>query len=164
VLLARLKQQGRRFPLFIFERLTSTRRLRVSGFLVALTQRTHSQRAIGVMSFHRSWIPYAAAISTDGEAKMIAALPDTSDEHPPSADVIESCVAALMSQRDHIRAGAVVADVRLPELDSDAIRVDREHVEGHALIVLLPYKKKRLRKNVDYGQIRAEPGRQQIWT
>lgn len=53
---ARLKQQGLRFPLFIFDMLTSTRRLRVSGFLVASTQRTHSQRAIGVMSFHRSWI------------------------------------------------------------------------------------------------------------
>ena len=47
---ARLKQQGRRFPFFIFEMLTSTRRLRVSGFRVALTQRTHSQRAIGVIS------------------------------------------------------------------------------------------------------------------
>jgi hypothetical protein len=53
---ARLKQQGRRFPLFIFEILTSTRRLRVSGFWVALTQRTHSQRAIGVISFHSFWI------------------------------------------------------------------------------------------------------------
>jgi hypothetical protein len=53
---ARLKQHGRRFPLFIFEMLTSTRRLRVSGFGVALTQRTHSQRAIGVTPFHRSWI------------------------------------------------------------------------------------------------------------
>jgi len=53
---ARLKQQGRRFPLFIFDMLTSTRRLRVSRLLVAFTQRTHSQRAIGVMSFHRSWI------------------------------------------------------------------------------------------------------------
>jgi hypothetical protein len=52
----RLKQQGRLFPLSIFEMLTSTRRLRVSGFFVALTQRTHSQRAIGVISFHRFWI------------------------------------------------------------------------------------------------------------
>src|SRR6202011_1688092 len=59
---ARLKQQGRRFPLFIFEILTWTRRLRVSGFLVALIQRTHSQRAIGVMSFHRSWIFWGAAV------------------------------------------------------------------------------------------------------
>ncbi|HEX9515554.1 MAG TPA: hypothetical protein VF940_05185, partial [Streptosporangiaceae bacterium] len=56
----RLKQQGRLFPLFIFEMLTSTRRLRVSGFFVALTQRTHSQRAIGVISFHWSWIFFGA--------------------------------------------------------------------------------------------------------
>src|SRR5215469_1462895 len=58
---ARSKQQGRRFPLFIFDILTSTRRRRVSGFLVAFTQRTHSQRAIGVMSSHRSWIFCGAA-------------------------------------------------------------------------------------------------------
>src|SRR5205823_9336835 len=60
---ARLKQQGLRFPLFIFEMLTSTRRLRVSGLLVAFTQRTHSQRAIGVMSFHMPWIFCGAAAS-----------------------------------------------------------------------------------------------------
>jgi hypothetical protein len=53
---ARSKQQGRRFPLFIFEIVTSTRRLRVSAFLVAFTQRTHSQRAIGVMSRQSAWI------------------------------------------------------------------------------------------------------------
>src|SRR6266567_976186 len=58
---ARLKQQGRRFPLFIFEILTSTRRLRVSGFWVALTQRTHSQRAIGVIPSHTSRIFCGAA-------------------------------------------------------------------------------------------------------
>jgi uncharacterized membrane protein YphA (DoxX/SURF4 family) len=52
----RLKQQGRLFPFFIFEMLTSTRRVRVSGLFVALTQRTHSQRAIGVISSHRFWI------------------------------------------------------------------------------------------------------------
>src|SRR5947209_19123686 len=53
---ARLKQQGRRFPPAIFDILTSTRRVRVSGFLVALIQRIHSQRAIGVMSRQRSRI------------------------------------------------------------------------------------------------------------
>ncbi len=57
----RLKQQGRLFPLSIFEMLTSTRRRRVSGFFVALTQRTHSQRAIGVISLHRPWIFCGAA-------------------------------------------------------------------------------------------------------
>ena len=44
----RSKQQGRRLPLRILSRETSTRRARVSGFFVAPTQRTHSQRAIGV--------------------------------------------------------------------------------------------------------------------
>jgi hypothetical protein len=58
---ARLKQQGRRFPLFIFEMVTSTRRLRVSRFGVALIQRTHSHRAMGVMSSHTSWIFRGAA-------------------------------------------------------------------------------------------------------
>jgi hypothetical protein len=53
---ARSKQQGRRFPWLIFEMLTSTRRLRVSEFLVALTHRTHSHRAIGVIASQRSRI------------------------------------------------------------------------------------------------------------
>src|SRR5690606_37608404 len=52
---ARLKQQGRRFPPCILEMLTSTRRLRVAGFLVALIHRTHSHRAIGVIARQRSW-------------------------------------------------------------------------------------------------------------
>lgn len=52
----RSNQQGRRFPLSSFEMLTSTRRCRVWGLLVACTQRTHSHRAIGVMSCHTSRI------------------------------------------------------------------------------------------------------------
>jgi len=62
---ARLKQHGRRLPCCIFEMVTSTRRLRVSGFRVSLTQRTHSQRAIGVMSFHISLIVSGAAARAD---------------------------------------------------------------------------------------------------
>jgi hypothetical protein len=58
---ARSKQQGRRLPDRSFEMLTSTRRLRVSRFLVAFIQRTHSQRAIGVIPFHSSCISDAPA-------------------------------------------------------------------------------------------------------
>ena len=58
---ARSKQQGRRLPDRSFEMPTSTRRLRVSGFLVALIQRTHSQRAIGVISSHNEEISDALA-------------------------------------------------------------------------------------------------------
>lgn len=111
---------------------------------------------------HGEFFPYAVAIDLDGEAEMIAARPDPDDEHPKSADVIEACVAALISQRDYIRAGAVVADVRLA--DSDAVRVDLEHSEGHALTVLLPYSKKRRRRGIDYGQLRAQTGSVRVWT
>jgi hypothetical protein len=78
--------------------------------------------------------------------------------------VIDACFAALAGKRNDIRAGAVVADARVPELGGDAIRVDIEHAEGHALTVLLPYTKKRLRRGVDYGEPRAQAGVARIWT
>ena len=64
----RSKQHGRRFPFRIFEMVTLTRRLRVSGSLVAFTQRTHSQRAIGVMSIQRPRIFRGAAASADARS------------------------------------------------------------------------------------------------
>lgn len=110
------------------------------------------------------FFPFAATIGSDGQAEMIAARPDPHDEHPASADVIDACTAALTNKRGQIRAGAVVADVRLPDQSSDAIRVDLEHADGHALTVLLPYTKKKLRRGIDYGQIRAQAGHRRIWT
>lgn len=112
---------------------------------------------------HGEFFPYAVAIGADDQAEMIAARPDPAEEHPRSLDVIDACLGALTDRRDNIRAGAVVADVRLPELGSDAIQVELEHVEGQALTVLLPYTKKRLRRGIDYGPIRAQAGTPRIW-
>lgn len=108
------------------------------------------------LSKHGEFYPYAVAIRTDGHTEMIAARPDIADEHPPSAKVIASCLSALLDKRDQIRAAAVVADVRLPDRDSDAIEVSLEHAEGATLKVLLPYAKRRLRKDIDYGQMLAQ--------
>ena len=38
-----------------------------------------------------------------------------------------------------------------------------EHREGHAIAVLLAYKKKRLRRGVEFGDLAAAPGAQQVW-
>lgn len=108
------------------------------------------------------FFPYAAAIGQGGEPELIAALPVEEDERPPSADVIDSCVEALVANRERIQAAAVVADVSTP--NGDAIRVELEHAEGHALTVLVPYSKKRPGNAVDYGQIRAQAGNPQVWT
>ena len=110
---------------------------------------------------HGAFFPYAAAVSADGATRMIAV--DLGTERPASNDVIAACVEALKAGKHELRAAVVVADVRLPELDSDAVCVDLEHAEGTALRVLLPYAKRRLRKDVVYGDLRAESGQRIIW-
>jgi hypothetical protein len=115
------------------------------------------------LATHGEFFPYAAAIDAEGQAEMVAAGPHPDNEHPRSTAVIESCIAALASQRDHIRASAMVSDVNLID-GSDAIRVELEHAEGQALTILLPYAKKQLSSRIDYGQIRAQPGQPQIWS
>ena len=96
----RLKQQGRLFPPFIFEMLTSTRRLRVSGFLVELTQRTHSQRAIGVISFHRLWIFGGAAARAVARSWGTPGSDRSVDGHLPARGQI---LARRLRQPQHRR-------------------------------------------------------------
>lgn len=94
---------------------------------------------------------------------MIAARPDGDDDRPASVDVVDACVAALRAKRDAIRAGAVACDVRVrAPAAGDAIQVDLEHAEGHALTVLLPYMTK-WRGKIDYGTIAAHAGEHRIW-
>jgi hypothetical protein len=111
---------------------------------------------------HGEFFPYAAAIDASGEPELVAAVPAEGGERPASTDVIDACLAALGEKRERIQAAAVVADVSTP--DGDAIRVELEHAEGHAIAVFLPYSKKRLGIGVDYGELHAQPGRPQVWT
>jgi hypothetical protein len=111
---------------------------------------------------HGEFYPYAAAIGADGQAEMIAAQPDPGNYRPNSADVAAACFGALTDKRDTIRAGAVVTDVRMSD-GGDAVRVDLEHADGHALTVLLPYAKKRLSKKIEFGQLQAQAGQRRIW-
>src|SRR4249920_247318 len=60
--------------------------------------------------------PFAAAVNTDGAVEMIA--PETQDDHPAAASVLEACVAALTDKRSDIRACAVVFDSRLGQHQS----------------------------------------------
>jgi len=108
------------------------------------------------------FFPYAAAIRTDGEPEMIAAQPSQGEgEHPEPADILASCFAALTDKRGHIRAAAVISDVRTAEA-TEAIRIDLEHAEGLALAVLLPYARQKDGK-LHYGEIRAGKAQRQIW-
>ena len=109
---------------------------------------------------HGEFFPYGLALSDAGETRMVAGEPGPG-EHPASTAVLLTIVAGLRRERDRLRAVALVADVRAG--DGDAIRVELEHREGQAIVVLLRYKKKRFGRGADYGELTAGVGAQRIW-
>ena len=110
---------------------------------------------------HGEFYPYAVVVDADGQQRMGAA--DTGDDRPASPDLITTLFSTLSDERSSLRAAAIVADVRLPEANSDAIRVTLEHSERVALTVLLPYRIRRLGRGVDYGNLQAGAATAFIW-
>jgi len=106
------------------------------------------------------FLPYGAEVSREGETHLVAGVAER-DAPPLSAEVIAVLVARFTHDRDSLRAIAVVADVRTA--GSDAVRVELEHREGHAIVILLPYRKKRLGRGIEYAPLTASPGSAQIW-
>jgi hypothetical protein len=109
---------------------------------------------------HGEFFPFGVALNDAGEARVVAGDPGQG-ERPPSAAVLATIVEGLRGERDAMRAVALVADVRLA--DGDAVRVELEHREGQAIAVLLPYKKKRFGRGIEYGGLTAGLGTAQIW-
>lgn len=107
------------------------------------------------------FFPYGAAVGDAGEVRQFASY--DGDEHPTSVAVLDMLIAGLRGERDSLRATAIVADVRLPELDGEAVRVELEHRDGHAITVLRPYVKRRLGHRVDYRDLVAIEGEPQVW-
>jgi hypothetical protein len=87
------------------------------------------------------------AVALDGATRIIAGDPGQG-EHPASTDVIATMLEGLTLTRDDLRAIAIVADVRTSE--SDAVRVELDHRDGHSIALLLPYKKKRFGRGIEY--------------
>jgi hypothetical protein len=104
--------------------------------------------------------PFAVALDAAGLRRMVSA--DTGSNKPASADMVTTLIAALSEDRSLLRGVAVVADVHVRVLGSDAVRVTLEHSEGVALTVLLPYRPRRF-GGVDYGEPQAGPAVAFIW-
>src|SRR5690606_15881641 len=107
---------------------------------------------------HGEFYPYGVALEASGEAKMLAGDPGLGDQ-PPPMEVLQAVVGGLQLQRDGLRATAVVADVRLP--DSDAVRVELEHRDGHAITVFLPYRTGQ--EGLEVGELVAVEGAARVW-
>jgi hypothetical protein len=105
--------------------------------------------------------PFGAVMGTGGEARLLGADPGQG-EHPASVAVLATMLGGIRDHRAGYRAAATCSDVRLP--DSDAVRVELEHQEGQAIAVLLPYKKKRFGRGVEYGELRGARAERQVWS
>lgn len=112
---------------------------------------------------HGEFYPYAAAITAAGEVEFVAGVPDFEEKHPRTQDVIAACIDTLTSRRDLLRAWGLVYNVRL--LDGrDALAIDSEHREGHAIQAVVPYRRSRLVKGrIRYDEMEAGPGTRRIW-
>ena len=104
--------------------------------------------------------PFGATVNAGGETRLLGG--DLGQEHPASADVLSLLVEGLRLERADLRAVALCSDVGLS--DSEAIRVELEHRDGHAMAVLMPYKKKRFGRTVEYDDLRGGTADKQIWT
>lgn len=107
------------------------------------------------------FFPFGASVSTNGDVAIASADPAVVGEHPASTDVLAALADGFRAGRDHLRAVALVSDVRLA--DSDAVRVELEHSDGHSLAVLLPYQKKRFGRGIQYGDLAAAGSETQVW-
>jgi hypothetical protein len=106
------------------------------------------------------FVPYGVALELDGEARMIEA--DRGRGKPrANSDLLVALTHRLRNERESLRAVALVSDILAT---SDAIRVELEHRDGHALAVFLPYTKKRLPRGVEFGDLEARPCTQKVWS
>lgn len=104
--------------------------------------------------------PYGATVGKDGQTALTAADP-AAGERPNSNEVLALLRDGVTADKDALRAAAFVADVRME--GGDAIRVELEHSESAAIVVLMPYTRSRLRKSVKLGDMRVQLGALSIW-
>ncbi len=105
--------------------------------------------------------PFGATVTVSGETRLVASDPGQ-DGHPSSTEVLSSLIGGFRQNRADLRAVAVCSDVRIP--GSDAVRVELEHRDGHAIASCCPIGNKRLGRCVEYSQLRAAAAGQQVWT
>jgi hypothetical protein len=106
------------------------------------------------------FFPFGAGIDLDGDARMLAGGTET--ERPASQDVIDTVVAGTRENRAKFRAFGLAADVRAN--GSDAIRIEVETADGAALTILIPYKKKRLGRGIEYGNMSVAAGTPRVFS
>ncbi len=101
------------------------------------------QHALERLEEEGDFHPFAAAIDTDGELRMVGMEPET--EEPTPQEIVDQLVASLAAAagRGEIRASAICANVTLPSDagEAEAALVQLEHLEDDPVDIALPYER-----------------------
>ena len=106
--------------------------------------------------------PVAATLSRAGELVFLTG-PESLGDSPTTEEVLESLYAEAPAYAASQRAFAFVADVS----DADGrpgVRLEIEHKDGVALVLLVPYTREAAGEPITYGEMHGAVRHMQIWT
>lgn len=103
-----------------------------------------------------TFVPFGAVVGQDGEVGLTGAAGDD------SLETIELLYRGAQHDAQVIRAVAFLADVRTAF--GDAIRFEVEHVEGRALEIVIPYRRGKVRRSVQFADMIVSPATMRVWT
>ncbi|PPF18358.1 hypothetical protein C5B95_12215 [Rathayibacter sp. AY1A7] len=119
-------------------------------------------RAVEALGKRGELGPFSASIDTDGRSVLSTVEPAPGQGNNSSQADLDELRRASRENRQSLRAVAYVSVVTISG-SGDAIRVESEHREGIALVVLVPYTRLRLRKQLKLGEMRLQAGVADIW-
>jgi len=102
--------------------------------------------------------PFCVSVRLDGKT-TVGMIDD--DETCDAAELVERLVGRLRKERDRFRACAVVKDVTLRGLETEAVWVDLCHSEGAAITCYQPYERKG--DTYRFGDLGAQAGQNLLW-
>jgi hypothetical protein len=106
--------------------------------------------------------PVAATLSRDGELVFLTG-PESLGDSPTTEEVLESLYAEAPAYAASQRAFAFVADVSDPG-GRPGVRLEIEHKDGVALVLLVPYTRAAAGEPIAYGEMEGAVRPMQIWT
>ena len=103
--------------------------------------------------------PVAATLSRAGELVFLTG-PESLGDSPTTEEVLESLYAEAPAYAASQRAFAFVADAD----GRPGVRLEIEHKDGVALVLLVPYTREAAGEPITYGEMHGAVRPMQIWT
>ena len=114
-----------------------------------------------LLEINDEFFPFGLRLPATGDVELLDADPGLG-EHPPAGAVLDFLREVSLTMREGARAMAIV--VAIETQDGDAICVELEHRDGGpAVVVLLPYRRRAIRRSFEYGELVAEESRRRVW-